>query len=160
MSAFLDPARVRLSRAGAALRATLEGERTLLRAQLVRAFPLSAPDAWFALRDGAGKEAGMLRGLDGLDAESRRLAEEELARRYRTPRILRLLAAEERFESVVWEAETDRGVCRFATRNLRADLLEPSPGRLLLVDVEGNRYEIPDLAALDRRSRRWIEGQM
>jgi len=35
---------------------------------------------------------------------------------------------------------------------------EVSPGRWLLIDVNQARYEIPEIAALDRQSRKMAEG--
>ena len=53
--------------------------------------------------------------------------------------------------------ETDRGKVTFLTRGLRDKVQEPRPGHLTLTDVEGNRFDIPDLADLDPESRRWLD---
>ncbi|MCX7935279.1 MAG: DUF1854 domain-containing protein, partial [Planctomycetota bacterium] len=103
--------------------------------------------------DGSDKEVGMLRRLEDLDAESRAAVAAELARRYFLPVIRRIVKCRERFESVEWEVETDRGLTRFATRLSRQEALQPTPGRYILVDVDGNRYDIPDYRRLDGRSQ-------
>ena len=43
---------------------------------------------------------------------------------------------------------------------LRDQLQQPLPGHFIFTDVEGNRYEIPSLAALDPHSRRLLDEQM
>ena len=49
--------------------------------------------------------------------------------------------------------ETDRGVCRFTTRNLRENLQRPAPGRIILNDVDGNRYDIRNVDDLSFESQ-------
>ena len=39
---------------------------------------------------------------------------------------------------------------------LRENILQPSPGRYILTDVEGNRFDVRDLVALDAASQAWI----
>lgn len=70
--------------------------------------------------------------------------------------IRRGLSLRERFGTVDWEVETDRGIRTFTMRAVREHLYQSSPGRYLLSDVEGNRYDIRDLAALDPASQAWV----
>jgi hypothetical protein len=150
---YLDPKDLRFLRHGAALRLTIDEESSYLSVTVVRAFPLSEPHRYLSVRDGANKEVGLLVEPRELDEESRRLVEEELRRRYLVLELRRVVRVKERFGTVDWEVETDRGVCRFTTRNLRENIVQPSPGRYLLTDVDGNRYDVRDLAALDPASQ-------
>jgi len=54
---------------------------------------------------------------------------------------------------VEWTVTTDLGEHAFSTRDLRDNVVAPAPGRYLMRDVDGNRYEIPDLESLDPASR-------
>jgi hypothetical protein len=54
---------------------------------------------------------------------------------------------------VDWTIETDRGLCRFTTRNLRENVQRPAPGRVILNDVDGNRYDIRNVGDLSRESQ-------
>jgi hypothetical protein len=153
---YLEPGKVRFFRHGALLRVTIEDERTCIRASVLRAFPLSMPDRYLSLRDGAGKEMGIIRDPAGLDPDSRGLVAGELARRYLNPVVRRIISVKERFGIVEWEADTDRGVRRFATRNLRENLVKPSPHRYIIADVDDNRYDIRDLSAMDAQSQGWL----
>ncbi|MFW6161238.1 MAG: DUF1854 domain-containing protein [Planctomycetota bacterium] len=155
----LDPATVRFRREGQRLR--LERDGTWLEVTLVRLFPLTEPDGWVAVLDEEGREVGILLDLGKLRKGSRAAAEEELQRRYLVPEITRLLECKPlRHHMMRWVVETDRGPATFTTRNLRDQIKEPSPRRLSLIDVEGNRYDIPDINALDLDSRRLLQSRI
>ena len=153
---YLEPAKLRFFRHGATLRLTIEAERSVLKVAVYRSFPLSYPHQYLSVRDGKNEEVGLLADLTELDKESRRLVAEELERRYLVPVIRRVIRIIERFGTVDWEVETDRGVCRFTTRGAREKVIQPSPGRYLLIDVDDNRYDVRDLAALDPASQVWL----
>ncbi len=150
---FLDPHTLRFFRAGTTLRLEVADSQTWLKVAVLRAFPLSFPTGHLSVRDGGGTEIGMLRSLDGLDDESRREVSADVARRYMTAIICRVLAVSEKFGSVDWKVETNRGPGQFTTRDLRESAVRLGPSHYLLTDVENNRFEIPDLDALDARSR-------
>jgi hypothetical protein len=153
---ILDPAHLHFFKAGATLRLTIEGEISILKAAILRAFPLTLPNQYYSVRDGGGKEVGLIVNPAGLDPENRRLVEADLERRYMTATVRRIRSVEERFGTVDWAVETQHGLNRFTTRDLRDNVLRPAPGRILFTDVEGNRYEIPDLKALDAQSQTWL----
>ena len=67
--------------------------------------------------------------------------------------ILRVESAKERFGTVEWTVRTDRGPRSFTTRHLRDEATNPSPGRHLIADVDGGRYDVPDISALDAASQ-------
>ena len=148
---FLDAPSLRLFRTApsdATVRLTIEGDRSWREVRIARAFPLSKPDSYIGLRDGDDKDIGILTTLKGLDADSVAIIEEELERRYFTPRVERVLAVKEEFGVVTWEVETDRGPRRFLVRNLRDNSFPLGTNRLMVTDTDGNRYEFPDVQAV------------
>lgn len=158
---YLDPAKLRLETApDGTVRAIVEDESCGMRIEAYRAFPLSHPDEHIVLRDGGGREIGVLRDLREIDAPTRALVEDELRRRYFMPQITAILSVTERFGSTEWEVETDRGPRRLAMRQINEAITEVSPVRYLLTDVEGNRYEVKDLNALDSDSRARFFGKI
>lgn len=157
---LLDPAALHVRREGPRLQVRLEGEEAWREVVLVRLFPLSEPERWVSILDKEGKEVGVLAELRKLAAEDLALARDDLRRRYLVPEISRILGCRDRFELVEWTVQTDRGTRTFLTRNLREQIKEPMAPRLTLTDVEGNRYDIPDVAALDRASRRWLDARL
>ncbi|MEI7436893.1 MAG: DUF1854 domain-containing protein, partial [bacterium] len=152
----LDPLRLRFFKSGATLRLTIEGEYSVLKVVILRAFPLTFPQQYYSLRDGSGKDLGLIVNPGALEPESRRLVEADIERRYMTAVVRRIHSVTERFGTVDWEVETHRGTNRFTTRDLRDNVLRPTPVRVIFTDVAGNRYEIPDLNALDPKSQSWL----
>jgi hypothetical protein len=124
---------------------------------LVRLFPLSEPERWVAVITHDGREVGILLDVAELPPDAREAAREELRRRYMVPEIRRIVSVRERYDLVEWMVETDRGQVTFLTRNLREQVKRPFPHRLVLMDVEGNRYDVPDIEALDPESRHLLE---
>jgi hypothetical protein len=160
---LLDPAEVRLFRTGGSVvRLELSdpqvgAPRSYVRVTVARAFPLSDPDHYIGLRDGKDQDIGMLRSLDGLDADSRALAEEELTRRYFLPKILRVNDVKEEFGITTWDVETDKGPRTFNVRHMRDAVQSLTPTRVLVTDSEGNRWEFPDVRTLDDKSYEIIQ---
>ena len=158
---YLDPATTVFETApDGTLRVTVPGDRCGLRVEVMRAFPLKHPEEQIVLRDGGGEEIGVLRDLKSLPENVREQLREQLRRRYFLPRVLAILDVKERFGSSQWELETDRGRRNVTTRVMHEAIFEIEPGRFLLTDVEENRYEIPDLNALDDDSRARFLGKM
>ena len=148
---FLDPKTVTLFRTSpqdSVVRLTLIGDRSWRDVRVARAFPFSDPDKYVGLRDSDDKDIGVLTTLHGLDRDSRAIIDEELERRYFTPKVQRVLTVEEQFGVVTWEVETDRGTRRFLVRNLRDNAFPLGPNRVMMTDTDGNRYEFPDARTL------------
>lgn len=156
---YLDPALVRMHRpdGGSNLRVVVEGDRCVLSARLRRVFPLSHADHYLSVQDGEGKEVGILRGLDGLDHESRRVAEQEIDWRYFTPKIVRLNSVRQEGGLWTFDVLSSRGPIRFYVRNWRDSSSEIAPGRFLIQSVDGQRFEIEDYNRLDSDSQLLIE---
>ena len=87
---------------------------------------------------------------------SRQLVEQELREKAFSPRIQAVLDYKDEFGVVSISARTDRGDVTFQIRS-RDDIRLLSPTRALFRDADGNTYELPDLAALDPASRRYLE---
>jgi hypothetical protein len=156
--ARLDPARMRLFRDGSGrLRLTIDGDRSFLEVKVVRTFPLSDPDHYLGLLDGKDHVIGLVVEPTEFDEPTRRTIEEELRRRYFIPTITRVHEAREEFGSVYCDVETDHGRRQFVAQALRDTQEKLGDGRLLLADVDGNRYIINDWQSLDSRSRRLLE---
>ena len=122
----------------------------------VRALPLTEPDAWIGLIDEKGKPLHMVPSLKELDPESRALLERELERLYFLPKILQIDQIIEEYGVLRLEVDTDRGPRTFEIRSREHIRFLPD-GRILLRDLDGNRYEIPGVDRLDVRSRTLAE---
>ena len=152
---YLEPAQIRFECAGAQLHLDLGGT-AYSNVVVTCAFPLSLPLRYLSVRDADNNEIGMIKDASELDAENQRIIAEALERRYLMPIIQHVLRVKERFGTLDWEVITDRGPRVFTTRDLRENVVNPAPGRTLLTDVDGNRYDVRDIYALDRASQAWL----
>lgn len=152
---FLDPADIRLFRLtpeDSLVRMLVRDELCWRDVRIAHALPLSDPDHYIGLRDGADKEIGMLHDLKDLDPQSLQIIREELARRYFLPKVQRVAEVKDQFGVVVWDVETDFGPRRYTVRNMRDNTVQLPDGRVLMTDTDGNRFEFPSIEALDPKS--------
>ena len=151
---YLDLAKTHFEQApDGTLRVTLEGQRCALGVEARCAFALTHPDEHIVLRDGADKEVGVLHSLAEVPQPAQEWLRAQLERRYFLPQVTAIHGIVERFGSSVWDLDTDRGRVVVSTRQMHEALQEINPGRFLITDAEGNRYEIKDIQALDEKSR-------
>jgi hypothetical protein len=106
------------------------------------------------------KELCLLGSLDCLEPASRRVAEEELNRRYLVPRITRVRRTSAHFGNRYWDVQTDRGPRRFLMRDPNKNAVWVTEDRLVIRDSLGNRYEIEAFSKLDPVSRTEAERVM
>lgn len=139
------------------LRATVRDDRSYITVKPVWASPLSHPNRYLAFLDGKDKEIATIENPGDLDPHSLEVVKEELRRRYLTATIRRIDLAKVEFGATYWHVETDRGQRDFVTQSLQENAQWLSDHHLLLIDVDGNRFEIPDVRELDADSRGFIE---
>ena len=127
------------------------------RVLLHRSFPFEFAEAYISVLDPEQKEIGMIREISLFPEEQAQALRRELARRYYAPKIVRIHQVKERFGFSHWRVSTEEGPLTFTLKDTYRSLLRISDTRLLVTDVNGNRYEIPDTEALPRRDFRRIE---
>lgn len=132
-------------------------EHTKVRA--VRAFPLSAQEHLVVLRDEEGKEIAVIGNPEELDSKSRRALDTELEKSYFVPKITNINKIDEDFGVPKWDVETDRGHRRFELKS-RNDAKMAGRGRVLIRDIDGNRYEISNYHQLDPKSIAFVEAEI
>ena len=122
-----------------------------------RTFPLSAADRYISLRDAEGNEIGILESLTDLAHEQAALLRAELERRYFTPVIEQVRSVKEEFGYSYWLVDTDAGPRRFTVQSGKNNVTVVAERRLLIVDVDGNRFTVDDYTRLDRGVLRVLE---
>ena len=140
-----------------ALRMTIEGDRSYLKIRIVCAAPLSQPSRYICFLDEKNEIICTVEDPRVLDTESQRIVKEELNQRYMTAIIEQVYSLRKEFGVSYWDVQTNRGGREFVVRNVSENAQWISERRLLLVDVDGNRFEIPDLDALNKKSLGLIE---
>ena len=138
-------------------RLTIEGDRSYLKVRVVCAAPLSQPDRYICLLDEKNEVICTVEDPIDLDEASQRVIKEELEQRYMTAIIKRVDSLKSEFGVSYWEVQTDRGNREFVVRNASENAQWITDRRLLLLDVDGNRFEISNLERLDKKSRGLIE---
>ena len=87
----------------------------------------------------------------------RKLLKAELDRLYFMPKIRSVQSVKDRFGRTTFQVTTDIGPLTFTVQDVYRNLFRLPDGRLILTDIDGNRFEITDPKALDKKSYKKIE---
>ena len=117
-----------------------------------RLFPISGLNKYISLLDSEGNERAIIRNIDNLLPESKAALQSALDEYYMIPKITRFVKRYEKFSIWMWTVDTDKGRYTFELRNSLTAIKTLYDGRILIKDGSDNRYEIPDLYKLDKRS--------
>ena len=124
------------------LRLTLTDDTSYLRVKARRCFPHSYSSKYVSIRDATDQEIGIIRDLAELSKDYRRWIEDDLEMRYYTPTVKSISSIRPRFGGVEWYVDTDRGPRKLITRGVHDTMTEIEPGRFIITDADGNRYEL------------------
>lgn len=124
---------------------------------LHRAFPFDFPYAYISVLDSDSAEIGLIENVDMLGEENAKLIRAELDRKYYTPVIKQIISTKDKFGYSYWKILTDEGEREITLRDIFQSLLKVGSGRVFVNDIDGNRYEIPDIEKLDSKSYHKIE---
>lgn len=122
-----------------------------------RAFPYERPNEFISVQDEDGKEYGIIKNLADFEGKGKDIIDEALRRKYFCPEIKKINSLEEQFGYSLWEVETDVGPMELVLKDTFGSIIRISDTYLVIVDVSGNRYLLPDVSKLDRKSYRRIE---
>lgn len=122
----------------------------------VALFPISRPESWISIRAADGAELVCVEDPRALPADVWKLLKEELSRREFVPVIHRIVRVSGNSEPCEWQVETDRGPTRFVLKS-EDDVRRIGDQQIVILDAHGTRYHIPDLSAVDVKSRRIVE---
>jgi hypothetical protein len=156
---FLAPNLIRFGLDGETLTFTNQDGNYYPRVTLRRCFPLSSQNTYIMVcspgdEDDRGAEIGVIKAVDELEAESRRVVIRELGLHYFVPVVRKIFSIREEFGFLYWSVDTDRGEKDFIMRDsIISSTRRISDGRWLLIDINQTRYEIREFQALDLRSQ-------
>lgn len=117
-----------------------------------RLFPVSVREQYITLMDKNGAEQAVIRDLKALPDDQREIIEDCLNEYYLIPKILRIYDVHERFDGLTLFTDTDKGQANIEIRILRKGFVLEGV-RVLLRDINDNRYEVPDVTRLDNLSK-------
>lgn len=124
---------------------------------LIRGFPASRPESFLSVRtwdeDGDDCELGMIRHLDDWPPETQALLREALERRYLLREIIAIHGMRLDLGFLECDVETPKGRMQFAMRWTSGRGPEFGENGKLLIDMDGNRWVVPDVDNLPAGDR-------
>jgi hypothetical protein len=103
------------------------------------------------------KEIGIIPSVDNFPNEQAEMLKKELDRRYYMPKIKEIIKMKEKMGFTNWVVDTDFGKITFSVKDTYKNMVKLPKGRCIITDVDGNRYEIPKVSELDKKSYKKIE---
>ncbi len=118
-----------------------------------RLFPVSRANSYITLLNEEGTEVAIIRSMDDLSQESLAAIKYSLDDYYLVPHITRIIQTGEKYGTLRWTVETDRGIKSFDIRNRNHDIKVYPGGKVRIRDSDDNRYTIDNYNELDAHSR-------
>lgn len=122
-------------------------------------FPLTDAEEFISIReaDEKAKEIGLIRSLKDLSHDAQEMVREQIRLRYFLPVIRKVMDVKDEYGYAYWNVQTDFGVCRFTTHMGGDAVVNLGEARYQITDIDGNRYELPDLYALTVMERKKLD---
>jgi len=133
------------------------GEETCERIAVHRCFPFTQPEQFLSIRDEEQNELGLVRSLSDLSEEAAALLREQMDLRYFLPQIIKVNSIKDEYGYSYWDVVTDKGGCRFTCRTGGNTVAKPSENRLMVTDINGNRFELADITKLTPKEMKMID---
>ncbi len=137
----------------------INGEETYSRVQIFCTFPFTAPYFCLSVREATekAKEIGIIRNLEtDMDENTVAMIKEQIRLRYFTPVITKIKSVKDEYGFAYWDVVTNYGSCKFAIRMNGGAITHLSDKRILITDLDENRFEIQDVTALTTKEQKKI----
>ena len=120
-------------------------------------FPYTDPDHYITLLEEAKNEKAVIKDISELSEDSREAIEACFKEIYMIPNITKVYLRTAKAGALTLKVDTDRGgPITFRIRNSNSDIKMLSDVRMVIRDSDDNRYEIPDVTKLDKKSLRQL----
>ncbi len=135
------------------------GGKEYARVGIYLTFPLTSPEEYISIResDEKAKEIGIIEKLTDLKPDQQDIIREQIRLRYFVPVITKVMDVKSEYGYAYWHVMTNFGVCRFTTHMNGNVVVSLTDSRLLITDIDSNRYEIPDLYQLSVIERKKLD---
>ncbi len=127
--------------------------------KVVRLFPFTDAEKYISIREGdeKGKEIGIIEDLNALPEETVAILKEQLSLNYFTPVIQKIYDIKDEYGYAYFHVLTDKGECRFAINMASNAVTKLSDDRLIISDLDENRFEVRDVNALTMKEKRKLD---
>lgn len=135
------------------------GDKEYDRVGVYLTFPLTNPEEFISIRetDEKAKEIGIIQNLKCMKKDVQEMIREQIRLRYFMPVIRKVMDVKDEYGYAYWHVMTDFGVCRFTTHMGGDAVINIGGARYQITDIDGNRYELPDLYALTVMERKKLD---
>lgn len=133
------------------------------RVAVLRMFPFECEEEYLCVRcenytrHDKEKEIGIIRDLSQFADEQQSYVRAELGKRYFMPEILKVNELKDEFGHTSWKTITTAGEREFTVTDMSSNVFNLGKNRIMLTDVYGNRYMIPDITKVDEKTMKTLE---
>ena len=132
---------------------------------LRRIMPLQMPMEYISIADTENKEIGILKAVADLPEAQQHIVTMELDNRYYSPQVLEVLSVQDKLGYVYMEMRLKNKQGKEYTKNcavkdVSRNIRMLSNTSVIIFDVDGNRYMIPDVTLLNRNSMRKLDAYL
>ena len=134
-------------------------DKTYDRVGVYRTFPVTMPEEFISIReaDEKAREIGVIEKLSALDPEQAKMLKEQLDLRYFTPKITKIFDIKTEYGYGYFHVMTTYGECRFTIHNGGSSVVSLTDTRIVINDLDGNRFEVPDIMKLTVAERKKLD---
>lgn len=156
---FLTGQNARFSRTQGGFLSLCANGKSYSRVGVYLTFPLTHPEEFISIReaDEKAKEIGIIEKLSCLDKDQQEMIREQIRLRYFMPTITRVMDIKDEYGYAYWHVMTTFGACRFTTQISGDTVITLGDSRLMVTDIDGNRYDIPDFYQLSVMERKKLD---
>ena len=134
-------------------------DKTYDRVGVYCTFPVTQPEEFISIReaDEKAREIGVVEKLSVLDQEQAQMLKEQLDLRYFTPEITKVFDIKNEYGYGYFHVMTTYGECRFTIHTGGSSVVSLTDTRIVITDLDGNRFEVPDITKLTTNERKKLD---
>ena len=136
--------------------------REYIRVSLRRALPIGDPSGYISVADHENKEIGIIKNVSELSGTQLDIVIAELDHRYYCPEIYEVKSVKDKLgyvylELLIGDGKNQKYEKTCAVKDVNKNIRMLNDDKLIIFDVDGNRYIINSLEALDKKSVKRLE---
>lgn len=129
------------------------------RVKITRLFPFTDSNKFISVRtpEENSKEIGLIKDLDSMPEDVKAMINKQLDLTYFTPVIKKIFNIKDDYGYAYFHVLTDKGECKFAINMGGSAVAKLSDTRLIITDLDENRFEIKDVTKLTHKEQRKLD---
>ena len=132
---------------------------------LRRIMPMAEPYRYISVADPENKEIGILKSVDDLDENGKKVVLGELDNRYYSPEVIEVISVQDKLGYVYMELRLKNKQGKEYTKNCAVKDVSRNIRMLgdmscIIFDVDGNRYIAPDRSKIGKKSLRKLDAYL